>query len=200
MLFPENNTDFIIVTDYDADVKLYPNFLTSVESKTIQTHVYQQIKLENEQVFMFGKLYVLDRKVAWVAENGLSYGYNTKRWQPQPWTTPLQVIKEKIEQLVGATFNSCLINYYPNGSDGMGYHQDNETELGTNPIIASLSLGAARKFSLKHIEDKTTIQTTLPDGSLLVMGGACQHNWKHALPKTKKVTEARINLTFRAII
>ena len=200
MLFPENKTDFVIVTDYDAQVKLYPTFLTESQALSTYNLIKEQVTLEHENIFMFGKHYVLQRQVAWIADEGISYTYNKKRWNPQAWPPYIKVIKEKIEQLVGVSFNSCLINYYRTGNDGMGYHQDNEPELGPNPIIASVSLGAARKFNLKHLIDKTVIQTNLPSGSLLYMGGTCQHRWKHALPKTAKETGPRLNLTFRKII
>ena len=105
-----------------------------------------------------------------------------------------------VEKSTGQRDNSWLLNYYPTGEDGMGWHADNEKELGINPVIASLSLGAERKFSLKHIETKEKVDLQLVNGSLLVMSGVIQHHWKHSLPKTKKVNIPRMNLTFRNII
>ena len=132
------------------------------------------------------------------------YHYSGQRKTATPWTADVLALKQHIElllaeQQMSANFNACLFNYYPTGDDGMGYHADNESELGNEPIIASVSLGATRKFVFKHRITKEKVEIPLQDGQLIVMRGQTQRHWLHSLPKTKKVTEGRINLTFRHI-
>ena len=148
---------------------------------------------------MFGKQIPSPRLVAWYGEKEAAYRYSGILHQPNPWLPELLSIKEIIEQKFNLQFNSVLANLYRNKSDSMGYHADNEIELGKNPIIASLSLGVTRKFNLKHKKSKTLHKMTLTNGSLLIMSGDTQNNWYHSVPKQKKATAERINLTFRLI-
>jgi len=148
---------------------------------------------------MFGKLVTMRRKVAWVGDPNCSYTYSGVKKAPQNWTPELLSIKSQLEEIAKAEFNSCLLNLYHDGDDGMGWHSDNERELDPKAPIASLSLGAQRKFALRHKKDKETISLFLENGSALIMYPPTQEYWQHALLKTKTASEVRINLTFRKI-
>jgi alkylated DNA repair dioxygenase AlkB len=152
---------------------------------------------KQDELVMFGKRIVTSRKVAWFGDEDFQYYYSGVVKKAIPWSSELLSIKNLIELKTGKLFNSCLMNLYHNGNEGMGWHQDNEQELGENPVIASLSLGAARKFSFKHIKTKQKIDMVLNSGTLVLMKGATQENWLHSLPKTKKIKLPRVNLTFR---
>lgn len=153
----------------------------------------------SDRIFMFGQLITTKRKVAWVGDAGCSYTYSGVKKEPQAWTSDLQFIKEKIEQLADWQFNSCLLNLYHSGDEGMGWHSDDEPELDPCAPIASISLGGARKFAFKHKVNKTTTSLMLENGSLLLMRAPTQEHWNHSLLKTKRPVAPRINLTFRAI-
>jgi len=154
---------------------------------------------EHDQLIMFGKHLKTNRKVAWFGDQDYQYSYSNSIKKALKWTTELISLKEIVELKTGEKFNSCLLNLYHNGNEGMGWHSDNEKELGEHPVIASLSLGAARKFLLKHNQTKQKIAIILESGSLLLMKGETQEKWIHSLPKTKKIQKPRINLTFRYI-
>jgi alkylated DNA repair dioxygenase AlkB len=128
------------------------------------------------------------------------YTYSNITKQALPWTKELSGLKQMVEELAGTTFNSCLLNLYHNGEEGMGWHSDDEDSLGKNNTIASLSIGAERKFLFKHKQSKQTVSLVLEHGSLLIMRDATQANWLHSLIKSKSVTQPRINLTFRTIV
>lgn len=151
-----------------------------------------------DEVILFGQKRILTRKVAWMGDAGFTYSYSGTSKTASPWTAPLLSIRERVEKLIGQAFNSCLLNLYHDGSEGMGWHSDDEKTLGRNPIIASVSFGAERPFRFKHRTTKEVIPLTLENGSLLVMKGETQHHWLHAPPKTMKVNAPRINLTFRS--
>jgi alkylated DNA repair dioxygenase AlkB len=140
------------------------------------------------------------RLTAWYADAGLSYRYSGVTHHAVAWTPTLRDIKTRVEQASGADFNSLLLNFYRDGRDSIGLHGDNEPELGINPVVASVSLGALRQFLLKHKKAKEKRTFRLDHGSLLVMGGTCQHHWLHGLPKTAEPVGERINLTFRKIL
>ena len=165
---------------------------------------YYQILLDtidwrNDEAFIFGKHFVTKRKVAWYGEKPFPYRYSNTTKVALAWTKELKEIKQKIESVSGATYNSCLLNLYHTGEEGMGWHSDGEKELKKHGAIASVTLGAERKFAFKHKQTKETHSVILQNGSLLVMKGTCQENWKHRLPPTKKVKTPRVNLTFRTI-
>lgn len=151
-----------------------------------------------DEVILFGKRHILSRKVTWMGDAGFTYSYSGTSKTASPWTPAVLRIKECVEKLSGHVFNSCLLNLYHDGSEGMGWHSDDERTLGRNPVIASVSLGAERPFRFKHRASKEVIPLILEDGSLLVMKGETQHHWLHALPKTKMANAPRINLTFRS--
>jgi len=155
------------------------------------------IQWENERVIMFGKEIITKRKVAFFSDPSISYRYASKTKIGMPWTSTLITIKNIVESITKESYNACLLNLYHNGEESMGWHSDNEKEIIANSSIASLSLGATRKFSFKHKISKETVSIELENGSLLEMKGSVQTHWWHALIKSKKVTDARINLTFR---
>ncbi len=139
------------------------------------------------------------RQTAWYADLGMSYSYSGVTHEAIAWSDELLAVKKRVETAVSASWNSLLLNLYRDGQDSIGFHADDEPELGANPIIGSISLGGERKFVLKHPASGEKMELQLPHGSLLVMGGASQHHWRHGLPKTKRPVGPRINLTFRKI-
>ena len=176
------------------------NFLELKEASTF----FDKLSIETDwiqpQIRMFGKWVDQPRLVAWQSSEGLSYSYSGITLTASPYSDLVDAIARKIEIKTGLTFNSVLINYYRDGKDSMGWHADNEPELGKNPMIASLSLGSARDFVLKHNQRSDLRKVfSLNSGSLLLMGKGIQKNWKHALPK-RAHAGPRINLTFRRIL
>lgn len=173
------------------------DFLSSNEADTLMAYLKSHVSWSQEEIKMFGRLIAQPRLQAWYGDK--PYTYSGLTMSSKPLTKPMQEMKSRCESVAEQAFNSVFLNLYRNGQDSMGAHQDNEPELGKNPTIASLSLGATRRFTLKHIQTKQTHNINLTHGSLLVMAGEMQHYWKHSLPKTKRVFDERINLTFRAI-
>jgi alkylated DNA repair dioxygenase AlkB len=155
---------------------------------------------ENDKAIIFGKSIVTKRKVAWYGDTEYLYTYSNSTKQALSWTKELLGLKQMIENVSGSNYNSCLLNLYHNGNEGIAWHSDDEESLGKNNNIASLSLGAERKFLFKHKLTKQTVSILLEHGSLLVMKGSTQTNWLHSLPKSKKISQPRINLTFRSIM
>lgn len=160
----------------------------------------EEIAWKNDEAIIFGKHITTKRKVAWYAEEEFEYTYSKTTKRALAFNETLLKLKKLIEEHTGESFNSCLLNLYHNGSEGMAWHSDGETDLKKNGAIASLSLGAERKFSFKHKETKETVSLELPHGSLLVMKGTTQKHWLHRLPPTKKIHAPRVNLTFRTIV
>ena len=157
---------------------------------------------QSDIVTLFGKTHVTTRQIVWMGDSDASYQYSGHTRQAIAWTDSVFHVKHHVEQQllkigIHANFNSCLLNYYPSGDEGMGYHADDEKELGHQPIIASLSLGATRKFVFKHKKTQDKIELYLESGQLIVMHGDTQEYWKHTITKTKTVNEGRISLTFR---
>ena len=175
----------------------YEKIVNDEEIKGLYDALLNNIHWENERVIMFGKEIVTKRKVAFFSDPSISYRYASKTKIGLPWTSSLLIIKNIVESITKESYNACLLNLYHNGEESMGWHSDNEKEIIANSSIASLSLGANRKFSFKHKVSKETVSIELEDGSLLEMKGSIQAHWWHALLKSKKVTAARINLTFR---
>ncbi len=166
---------------------------------------YYQILLDtidwrHDEAIMFGKKIITRRMVAWYGDQPFQYSYSNTHKVALAWTVELLELKKICEQHSGETYNSCLLNLYHDGSEGMAYHSDGEKDLKPNGAIASLTLGAERKFSFKHKESKETVSVLLEHGSLLVMKGETQQHWLHRLPPTKKVHAPRVNLTFRTIV
>ena len=186
----------------DGEYWFMRNFLSNDQSIEQESLLMNTIEWKQEEVYVFGKKHKEPRKTAWYGDEECVYSYAGKTNHPLPWNEALFQLKTNIEALIpGANFNSVLLNQYRDGNDKMGWHSDNEKELGKNPIIASLSIGATRFFDLKHKRIKSIKKhLELPAGSLLIMCGSTQENWLHQIPKQKKVNEPRINLTFRRII
>jgi len=176
-----------------------PNFLTTEESSHLFSKLLESLPFESGEITLFGKTYSKPRLEAFFAENNLNYSYSGQKLTTRSFTTDLLAIKSRVEEEVSRTFNALLVNLYRDGNDSNGWHSDNEKELGPDPIIASLSLGAARKFEKQHKQSKERFKIILEPGSLLIMLEGSQFFWRHQLPKDKKVKEPRINLTFRKI-
>lgn len=179
-----------------------PQFLLPTEAGTLFAYLQsdKNIAWRQDTIRMFGKQVLTPRLSAWYGNEGASYTYSGLTLQPNNWTDELLSIKQKIETISGATFNSVLLNFYRHGQDSMGWHADDEPELGKMPTIASLSLGAERRFLLRAKNNHhQKHEIPLHNGSLLVMSGNTQHYWQHAIPKTSRPTKPRINLTFRQI-
>ncbi len=184
----------------EADIIYYPNFLASSESKVIFEELLSNTLWQQDKINVFGKTHLQPRLTALYGNEGKPYSYSNLKMLPHNWTPTLQKIKFYVESLVEANFTTVLLNLYRNGIDSNSWHADNEKELGINPIIASISLGAERNFQLKHINNTILKKNiVLENGSLLVMKGTTQQYWKHQIPKTSKLVGPRINLTFRVI-
>ena len=191
-----------LIQSVNLSLKYIENFFNLDESQLYMRNLTQSVLWRREKIKMWGKEIVTKRRIAWYADDGKSYTYSGSTFFPSQWNNVLLQLKEKVENYSEIKFNSVLLNEYPNGEVGMGWHSDDEKELGTDPIIASLSFGANRDFIFKHKTDRSieNVKLHLKSGSLLLMLGSTQHYWKHSLPKRLKVKEPRINLTFRNII
>jgi alkylated DNA repair dioxygenase AlkB len=190
----------INLLDKDGTVDYYGKIMTPMEANRYFHLLLQNILWENDEAVIFGKHIVTKRKVAWYGDSDYSYTYSNATKQALAWTKELSNLKQIVEELTGSNFNSCLLNLYHNGNEGLAWHSDDEKSLGKDTAIASLSFGAERKFLFKHKQTKQTVLIVLEHGSLLMMKDATQANWLHSLPKSKKITRPRINLTFRTIV
>ena len=186
----------------DADVELLRRLGLHGDPRALLEELIATISWRQDPITLWGKQMLQPRLVAWHGDPGLSYTYSGLRHEPQAWTSTLRSLKSLVETAAGTAFNSVLLNYYRDRNDSMGLHSDDEPELGDNPVIASLSLGAERVFVLRHKtrRDLRTFKLALPSESLLVMKGPTQANWKHGLPKARHVCGPRGNLTFRTIL
>ena len=183
-----------------ATVIYYPNFLSTEEATSYYHTLYKETPWQQDDIKVFGKVYAQPRLTALYASNSLPYSYSNITMYPQPFTFALSEIKKKVEALTNTEFTTCLLNLYRDGKDSNGWHADDENELGINPTIASISLGASRVFKFRDKKAKSSVHSiVLEHGSLLLMKDETQHNWQHQLPKTSKQVEPRINLTFRTI-
>jgi alkylated DNA repair dioxygenase AlkB len=197
-LFHEDEVSSLLPND--GTVNYYGKILNSKEANQNFDLLMKNIIWQNDEVIIFGKHIITKRKAAWYGDSDYLYTYSNSTKQALPWTEELSWLRQIVEELVGAKFNSCLLNLYHNGKEGMGWHSDDEKSLGKNNTIASLSLGAERKFLFKHKQTKQIVSLVLEHGSLLVMKEATQSNWLHSLPKSKNIIHSRINLTFRTIL
>jgi alkylated DNA repair dioxygenase AlkB len=182
----------------DGVAHYYPEFINPLDSTKLLAQLLDSLPWEEDRLFMFGKVVTTRRKVVWIGDPKCDYTYSGIKRQAQKWTSELLLIKVQLEDLTQSKFNSCLLNLYHDGNDGMGWHSDDERELDAKSPIASLSLGATRKFAFRHKKDKTIHSLLLENGSALIMHAPTQENWQHALLKTKKINAPRINLTFRS--
>ena len=205
-LFAPTPTDNLL--PYDGQV----NDLGVVinEANALYENLLNELPWQSDIVTLFGKTHVTTRQIVWMGDHDVSYYYSGQTRRAIPWTKQMLHVKRHIEQQlssigINVDFNSCLLNHYPSGTDGMGYHADDEKELGAQPIIASLSLGARRKFVFKHktIRQKNKpvkVELYLESGQLIVMHGDTQDFWMHTITKTKTVASGRISLTFRKVL
>ncbi len=184
----------------DGIVYYYGKVLNQDEANRYFHSLLDTILWKNDEAVIFGKHIITKRKVAWYGESEFLYTYSNVTKQASLWTKELIELKHIVENITGTTYNSCLLNLYHNGNEGMAWHSDDEKSLGRNTSIASLSFGAERKFSFKHKRTGRTISLLLENGSLLLMKGETQTNWLHRLPPTTKISKPRINLTFRTIV
>jgi alkylated DNA repair dioxygenase AlkB len=184
----------------DAEVSLWAGAFEEPEASELFRALRYGIDWQREEVVIFGQRRPVPRLVAWHGDPGARYCYSGTHHEPLPWTPALARVRERVQALTGREFNAALLNLYRDGRDGMGWHADDEPELGPEPAIASVSLGAARRFCLRHRRRRAArMDLSLPHGSLLVMSGATQRNWVHAVPKTAVPVGERINLTFRRV-
>jgi alkylated DNA repair dioxygenase AlkB len=181
----------------DGLVDYHPFAFSTEEIKAYFPYLSNEIAWQQDVVKLFGKTYITDRKVAWYAEKPFIYRYSGQSKIALPFSPNLLDIKLRVEKLTGSEYDACLLNFYHNGSEGMGWHSDNEKSISPNSSIASVSLGATRKFQFKHKTQELKLDLILDSGSVLDMREETQEFWLHALPKSKKIAGARINLTFR---
>lgn len=184
----------------DASLEYYPHFFVQKKSDQLYERLMTSLNWQQDRIWLFGKHILQPRLTAFYGESGKNYRYSGLEMKPEAFTSELIFIKEQCEKYTGENFNVCLANLYRDGTDSMGWHADDEKELGAEPVIASVSLGAERFFHLKHKTNPTLKhKIRLLHGSLLIMKGTTQKFWKHQLPKTKKIVYPRINLTFRKV-
>ena len=185
----------------DGKLDYYSNVFENIEADRLFLKLKENLDWKQEEIKIFGKTHDIPRLQAWYADEGIQYSYSGIDLLPAKWTDELLQIKALIQTIIPYEFNSVLANLYRTGQDSNGWHADNEKELGKNPVIASITLGQERYFKIKHIRDNSLKKDLLLEhGSLLVMSGAMQNNWKHTIAKTKKPIGERLNLTFRRII
>lgn len=193
---PDKNKNYL---PKDGTVNYYGKVLNQKEADYYLKTLLDTIDWRNDEAIIYGKRIITKRKVAWYGDKSYEYTYSNTTKSALPWTKELLELKTLIEHQSAETFNSCLLNLYHNGEEGMAWHSDAEKDLKKNGAIASLSFGAERKFAFKHKESKETIGLALEHGSLLVMKGSTQTHWLHRLPPTKLISKPRVNLTFRTI-
>lgn len=198
-LFEEPQEEKKIVQILNGEYLYIPNFFDVPKANEYLKTFKENIIWKQESMKMYGKQVMFPRLTSWYGESDKPYTFSGITLQPHPWTKELMEIKAVIEPVCEVVFNSVLLNLYRDGNDSISWHTDAEKELGKNPLIASVNFGAERKFQIRHNQTQEIIDIHLKHGSLLVMQGELQHFWKHQVPKQKKITEERINLTFRVI-
>jgi alkylated DNA repair dioxygenase AlkB len=184
----------------DGVVHYYGRIFLPQQANEYLEALLSTIEWRNDEAYIMGKHFITKRKVAWYGDRPYTYSYSNTTKLALPWTEELLALKAMAEKQSGETYNSCLLNLYHNGEEGMAWHSDGEKDLKKDGAIASLSFGAERKFAFKHKRTKETVALNLEHGSLLIMKGTTQSHWLHRLPPTKRVDQPRVNLTFRTII
>lgn len=181
-------------------ISYFPHWLATAQADELMMKLLKSLQWEEGQIRMFGKWLNIPRQHAWYGDAKASYGWSGQRAEPLPWAPELEQLRQAIQQETSAPFNGVLANLYRDGQDCMHWHSDDEAELGEQPLVAAISIGAERRFSLRH-KSRTyaTHRLQLAHGSLLLMGGDCQHDWQHALPRSARVDTPRISLTYRHI-
>jgi alkylated DNA repair dioxygenase AlkB len=198
-LFESEISASINLLPMDGTVHYFGKIVSPEEADIFAGHLFNNIEWRNDEAVIYGKKIITRRKVAWYGDRPFAYTYSGTTKNALPWSSDLLILKSAIEVVTGETFNSCLLNLYHNGTEGMAWHSDGEKDLKKNGAIASLSFGAERKFSFKHKISKQKVELILEHGSLLMMKDDTQHHWLHRLPPAKRITAPRINLTFRTI-
>jgi alkylated DNA repair dioxygenase AlkB len=185
----------------DGDARFIADFLTRPQSAACFSELLDCVDWGQHIIRIRGREVASPRLSAWYGDPDAHYSYSGLALEPRPWLPVILDLKTRVEAVCDAPFNSVLLNLYRDGADSMGWHSDDEPELGERPVIASLSLGATRRFRLRHRRRKELepVAVDLENGSLLIMQGDTQRYWKHQVPKTKRVTEPRMNLTFRSV-
>lgn len=184
----------------DAQVCLVDPFLAPEEAASLFTELLAGIRWRQDTIKLWGKVHDVPRLQQWFADDGMAYTWSGIRMEPEPWNAPLERLRCRLQEALGLRFNTALANLYRDGNDTVGWHADDEPELGEAPTIASISLGATRDFVLRHRTETERVQTiSLAHGSLLVMQGDTQKHWRHCVPRRKRVHAPRINLTFRHV-
>lgn len=196
-LFSDESTNLL---PKDGVVNYYDKLLSATKANHYLNTLLNNIEWKNDNALIYGKLITTKRKVAWYGDIAFEYKYSNITKTALPWTKELLELKTIVEEKTNETYNSCLLNLYHNGNEGMAWHSDAEKDLKKDGAIASLSFGAERKFVFRHKQDKETVYIILEHSSLLLMKGTTQTNWLHRLPPTTKVLKPRINLTFRTIV
>jgi alkylated DNA repair dioxygenase AlkB len=196
-LSESNDTELIKINN--GEYMYIPNFYKKEIADKYLDRLISDIKWKQESMKMYGKEIPFPRLTSWYGDNDKPYSFSGIKLQPNSWSPGLLKIKSDIEPKAEVAFNSVLLNRYRDGKDSISWHTDAEKELGINPVIASVNFGAERKFQLKHKETNERIDILLKHGSLLIMQGELQHFWKHQIPKSKTISQERVNLTFRVI-
>lgn len=195
-LFGEESPELL---PHDGSAVLHPWVLGDRTWEPIMQMLVMETQWEQRNIVVFGREHPQPRLTAWHGDPGCEYTYSNLRMNLIPWTETLAVLRDISSAVAGHTFNSVLLNLYRDGNDAMGWHRDNEAELGDEPVIASLSFGEPRRFRMRHRATRETVDVVLGPGSLLVMSGSSQTHWEHAVPRQKRVTAPRLNLTFRRV-
>ncbi|TAF77839.1 MAG: alpha-ketoglutarate-dependent dioxygenase AlkB [Bacteroidetes bacterium] len=196
--FPNDKSKNLL--PHSGSVYYYGKIIDETQSNYFFENLLKTIKWENDKAIIYGKTLITKRKVAWYGDSGFEYTYSKTTKKALEWTPELLILKNIIEQKTGESFNSCLLNLYHTGEEGMAWHSDAEKDLKKNGAIASVSFGAERKFMFKHKITKETVSLFLEHGSLLIMKDTTQTHWLHKLPPSTKIIKPRINLTFRTIV
>ena len=196
-LFNKHQTNLL---PKDGVVQYFGKVISTENANQFMEALINNIEWKNDEVVIYGKRIVTKRKMAWYGDKAFEYKYSNISRTALVWTEELLALKGIVERISNENYNSCLLNLYHDGNEGMGWHSDDEKDLKKDGAIASLSLGADRKFGFKHKQDKQSLYLTLEHGSLLLMKEQVQSHWLHSLPKTSKVLKPRINLTFRTIV
>ena len=196
-------SSFRIIRD-SLDIEFWPDFLIPAKAGPLLSTLLDETPWQHSEVVIYGKRVKMPRLTAWYSDPGATYVYSGLRNEPQPWTPTLRELRTQVEGTAAHAFNSVLLNYYRDGNDSMGWHHDNEPELGLRPVIASVTLGAAPRLQFREVKPavpgkRKTHEIELTHGSLLVMREATQQRWEHGIPKAPGITDPRINLTFRFI-
>lgn len=184
----------------DGELYYIKSFIAEDAARKLHIRLHNELDWKMESITIAGKTMPVPRQVCWYGDPGVSYHYSGTSHTARGWTQTLLELKKQVESFTDKIFNSVLGNQYRDGKDSMGWHADNEKELGENPYIASLSFGDSRRFRLRHNKSTELFECELENGSLLIMAGSLQHHWRHSVPKTARFKGNRINLTFRNIV